>query len=228
VARPSTILISRKATVEAAIAIIDTEGVEALSLPRLARELNVKAPSLYHHFADKNAILEAVSRAIVAKTVYPRKPASGDWAEWFTQLSLNFRTAVLRHRRAAPVLLQHMPHDLLTDLFESAAAYLGECGVPVELHVQILDGLEKLTLGAALAEAMRPPSRARVQFEHADPERHPVLTAAGRANQLNPRQIFEQLVRSYLLGVKHFGSIGVTNPATPSDHRATGPLDAIA
>lgn len=224
-ARPSTVLISRKATVEAALAIIDAEGLDALSLPRLARELNVKAPSLYHHFTDKNAILEAVSRAIVAKTVFPRKPASGDWAEWFTQLSLNFRTAVLRHRRAAPILLQLMPHDLLTDLFESAAVYLGECGVPVELHVQILDGLEKLAVGTTLAEAMRPPSRARVQFDHADPERHPTLTAAGKANQLNSKQIFEHMVRSYLLGVAHFGSIGT---ATPADHPITDTLDAIA
>src|SRR3546814_1187610 len=87
--------------------------------------------------------MAAVARAIVAKTVFPRRPASGDWAEWFTQLSLNFRAAVLRHRRAAPILLQHMPRDLLTDLYEDAATYLAECGVPAEMHVQILDGLEE-------------------------------------------------------------------------------------
>lgn len=207
VARPSTPLISREATVVAALQIIDDDGLEALSLPRLARELNVKAPSLYHHFSDKNEILAAVAQGIVAKTTFPRKPASGDWAEWFTQLSLNFRAAVLRHRNAAPILLQYLPRELLTDLYESAATYLAECGVPVELHVQILDGLEKLALGATIAEAMRPYSRARVQFEDADPERHPVLSAAGRANQLNPRQIFEQTVRSYLLGVAHFGLV---------------------
>ena len=45
-ARPSTPLISRDATVQAALRIIDEGGPEALSLPRLARELNVKAPSL--------------------------------------------------------------------------------------------------------------------------------------------------------------------------------------
>lgn len=218
-ARPSTPLISREATVTAALEIIDAEGIDALSLPRLARELNVKAPSLYHHFKDKDEILAAVSVAIVRKTVFPRKPATGDWAEWFTQLCLNFRTAVLRHRNAAPLLLQFMPRDLLTDLYESAAIYLGQCGVPAEMHVQILDGLEKLALGATIAEATRPPSRARLQFEHADPERHPVLTAAGKANQLNPRQIFEHTVRSYLLGVIHFGSIearDVTLPAAGS------------
>ena len=233
-ARPSTPLISREATVAAALQIIDDDGLDALSLPRLARELNVKAPSLYHHFSDKNEILAAVAQGIVAKTTFPRKPASGDWAEWFTQLSLNFRAAVLRHRKAAPILLQFLPRELLTDLYESAAVYLDECGVPVELHVQILDGLEKLALGATIAEAMRPHSRSRVQFEYADAERHPVLTAAGRANQLNPRQVFEQMIRSYLLGVQHFGMVesssdgGRSRTVPASSPVVTEKLDATA
>ena len=231
-ARPSTPLISRDSTVKAALSIIDTDGLDALSLPRLAREMNVKAPSLYHHFSDKNEILAAVSRHIVSTTTFPRKPDSGDWTEWFTQLSLNFRTAVLRHRRAAPILLQFMPRDLLTDVYETAAVYLDECNVPPALHVQILDGLEKLALGATIAEAMRPPSRTRVRFEHADPERHPVLTRAGAANQLNPRQVFELTIRSYLLGVEHFGRLDAEH-VKASSRKASGagvnqPLDATA
>ncbi len=205
-ARPSTPLISRDATIQAALRIIDEGGPESLSLPRLARELNVKAPSLYHHFSDKNEILAEVAKTIIAGTHLPPKSRTGDWQEWFTQLSLNFRTAVLKHRRAAPILLQMLPRDALTDLFEEAASYLAECGVPEDQWVMILDGLEKFSLGATLAEAMRPPSRARVRFEHADPEHHPVLTRATEANQLNPRQIFENAIRGYLLGVSHFGS----------------------
>lgn len=215
-ARPSTPLITRAATVTAALRVIDDDGLEALSLPRLARELEVKAPSLYHHFGDKNEILAEVARAIVADTKFPRKPANGDWAEWFTQLALNFRAAVLKHRRAAPVLLRFLPRDALTDLYEDAAAYLTECGVPTDQHIQILDGLEKLSLGATIAEAMQPASRARVRFEHADPERHPVLTAAGAANQLNPRQVFEHTIRSYLLGVAHFGRLDADEAAAVS------------
>jgi TetR/AcrR family transcriptional regulator, tetracycline repressor protein len=200
VARPSTPLISRDATIATALAIVDEEGPDALSLPRLARRLNVKAPSLYHHFSDKDEILAAVARAVVVTTKMPRKRADGDWVEWFTQLSLNFRVAVLRHRRAAPILLRHLPRELLTDLYEYTATYLSECGVPVELHVQILDSLEKLALGATLTEAMRPPSRTRVQFEHAD--QHPVLTAANRANSLTAAQIYENTVRSFLVGLR--------------------------
>ncbi|WP_110206959.1 TetR family transcriptional regulator [Nocardioides daejeonensis] len=205
-ARPSTPLISREATIQAALRIIDEDGLESLSLPRLARELNVKAPSLYHHFSDKNEILAEVARTIVAGTHLPPKPRSGDWQDWFTQLSMNFRTAVLKHRRAAPILLQLLPRDALTDLYEEAAEYLQDCGVAEDQWIQILDGLEKFSIGATLAEAMRPPSRARVRFEHADPENHPVLTRAAEANQLNAKQIFENGIRSYLLGVSHFGA----------------------
>ncbi|MEU1275541.1 TetR family transcriptional regulator [Streptomyces sp. NPDC005799] len=208
--RPSTPLISRKATIEAALSIIDDDGPDALSLPRLARELKVKPPSLYYHFADKEEILTAVARAIVTKTVIPRRPASGDWSEWLTRLSLNFRSAVLRHRRAAPILLRYLPRDYLTNMYEDVAKYLAECGVPLELHVQILDGMEKLALGATIVEAMQPAPRTRAQFAHADPESHPVLSAADRANQLNARQLFEHTVRSYLLGIAHFGSIGTS------------------
>lgn len=230
--RPSTPLISRDSTVKAALTIIDSDGLDAFSLPRLAREMNVKAPSLYHHFNDKNEILAAVARHIVSTTTFPRKPDSGDWTEWFTQLSLNFRTAVLRHRQAAPILLQFMPRDLLTDVYESAAVYLEECAVPSQLHVQILDGLEKLALGATIAEAMRPPSRTRVRFELADADRHPVLTRAGAANQLNPRQVFELTIRSYLLGVEHFGRLDVDEVMAVARKAANTaqdePLDATA
>lgn len=203
-ARPSTPLINREETVRIALRIIDDEGIDALSLPRLARELNVKAPSLYHHFADKDEILGAVCQAIVTKTVLPRRPEGGDWPQWFTQISMNFRTAVLRHRRAAPLLLKYMPRDFLTDLYEQSASYLTECDVPVEHHLTILNGLEKLAIGATITEAMQQPTKGPVRFRRADPERHPVLTAASEANTLSAKELFENAVRSYLLGLGHF------------------------
>ena len=63
-ARPSKPLISRASAVQASIEIIDAEGLDAFSLPRLAKHMGVRAPSLYHHFADKNEILTAIARHI--------------------------------------------------------------------------------------------------------------------------------------------------------------------
>src|SRR4051812_17724725 len=200
-ARPKQPLISRATAVAAAIEIIDSEGLEAFSLPRLARHMNVRAPSLYHHFQDKDALLAAVSRTIAAEPALPRKPAPENWPDWFVNLSLNFRQVVLRHRNAAPLLLQYLPREELTDLYDNAAGFLASCGVPARLHVQILDGMEKLTLGATITEAMRPRSRSRAIFPDVDPERQPRLAAALDANELTAKRLFEEMIRSFLRGV---------------------------
>ena len=76
-ARPSKPLISRTAAVQASIAIIDSEGLDAFSLPRLARELGVSAPSLYHHFADKSEIYQSIARYIAGKSVTRPRRAPG-------------------------------------------------------------------------------------------------------------------------------------------------------
>ena len=47
-------------------ALVDAEGLDALSTRRLAAELGVSAPSLYNHFRTKEEILDAVARRIVA------------------------------------------------------------------------------------------------------------------------------------------------------------------
>jgi AcrR family transcriptional regulator len=59
--RPLTPLISRRLAVETALQIIDEEGYETFSLEKLARRLNVKSPSLYHHFANKTDLLRATA-----------------------------------------------------------------------------------------------------------------------------------------------------------------------
>ena len=209
-ARPSQPLINRSAAVAAATKIIDTEGLEALSVLRLARELGVKAPSLYHHFADKSAILAAVSRAIIAQTVVPRKPGPERWPEWFVQLSVNSRKVILRHRNAAPLLLQYLPRQLLTTQYDEAARYLEENGVPACLHVQILDGLETLTYGSAIAEAMGPPNIRKAIFPGVQADRYPALARALAANPYTARQLFEESIRNFLYGVLY--NAGVIHP----------------
>lgn len=48
---------SRSSAIDAALAVIDAECLDAPSLPRLARELGLRAPSLYYHFSDRSEIL---------------------------------------------------------------------------------------------------------------------------------------------------------------------------
>lgn len=201
-ARPSKPLITRAAAVEASIEIIDSEGLTAFSLPRLAAHLGVRAPSLYHHFTDKNEILTLVARHIAGESVIkPRRAPGPDWPEYFVSLALNFRQSVLRHRNAASVLIEHLPRETLIGSFEDAARFLSDSGVPVHLHVQILDGVETLCLGAVLAEAARTPRGRHALFPPVDPERFPNLAAAIDVNDLTMKELFAERIRSFLYGV---------------------------
>ena len=65
-ARPKQALLSRERIVEAATAIVDADGLAALSTRRLAAELGVRGPSLYNHFVTKDEILDVVADAVVS------------------------------------------------------------------------------------------------------------------------------------------------------------------
>lgn len=200
--RPSKPLISRAAAVQASIDIIDSDGLDAFSLPRLASELGVRAPSLYHHFADKNEIMTAIARHIGGKSVItPRRQPGPDWPEYFVTLALNFRQSVLRHRNAAPILIEHLPREVLVGSYENAARYLHASGVPTHLHVRILDGIETLCIGAVLAEAVREPRGRHMIFPDVDTEAHPYLAEALAANDLTVKELFAERIRSFLYGV---------------------------
>src|SRR5438309_8181043 len=65
-ARPRTPLLSREGIVAAALALVDAEGLDALSTRRLAAELGVSGPSLYNHVATKDELIDAVVDSVVA------------------------------------------------------------------------------------------------------------------------------------------------------------------
>src|SRR3954451_12260378 len=62
-ARPRQTLLTRQRIVEAASALVDAEGLAAVTVRRLATELGVRGPSLYNHFATKAEIVDAVADA---------------------------------------------------------------------------------------------------------------------------------------------------------------------
>lgn len=215
--RPARPLLNRDLVVAAAIRIIDSEGLAACSLPRLAREFGVRAPSLYHHFADRAEIMAEVAKAIVRETVVPRKRSHDGWVEWFVQLALNFRRSILRHPNAAPVLLEFVPRDVLGVLYDDAARYLTDLGVAPELHVLILDGLETLTLGASLTQAMKEPATRAKIFPSVDASTEPNLAAAVDANTWSSSsELFAQTIRVFLTGTALLG-------APPSGERSVAP-----
>jgi AcrR family transcriptional regulator len=87
--------LSRDAIVRAAIDLADSEGLAGVSMRSVARRLGVEAMSLYHHVANKDAILDAMVDAVFAEFHAPRPGA--DWADEMRQRSRTARAALRRH-----------------------------------------------------------------------------------------------------------------------------------
>jgi AcrR family transcriptional regulator len=199
-ARPTKPLISKDACARAALEIIDGEGLEALSLERLAKEIGVRAPSLYHHFADKAEILARVARLVTLEVPVPPQPSHDDWPEWMVEMCVGFRRAIMAHPNAAPLLLRYYPRQFMLSSYERASRVLDEVGVPIELHILIIEGVDKLTLGSGLYGAYGQ-ATGQPAFPAVDADRDPMLARALEANPYGDEEAFAETVRSFLRGV---------------------------
>ncbi|MFY1692682.1 TetR/AcrR family transcriptional regulator C-terminal domain-containing protein [Plantactinospora sp. WMMB782] len=103
--RPRQALLSRQRIVDAAAALIDAEGLAALSTRRLATALGVRGPSLYNHFANKEEILDAVADAVTAK-VDVSYFATHDWRDALRLWGHSYRRALVAHSNIVPYLAQ--------------------------------------------------------------------------------------------------------------------------
>ncbi|GAB2621658.1 TetR/AcrR family transcriptional regulator [Streptomyces capparidis] len=104
-ARPRQPLLSRERIVGAALALIDAEGLPALSTRRLAAELGVSGPSLYNHFAGKDEILDAVADTVIAR-VDVSMFGTCDWRVALRRWGRSYRAALAAHPNIVPFLAQ--------------------------------------------------------------------------------------------------------------------------
>lgn len=148
--RPPKPLLDHRLIIATALDLIDDEGLPSFSTVRLGRRLGVSAPSLYHHVDDRAAILAGVAELVVRETRLPPYRRGDDWVRWLVDACTSLRRAILRHPHTAPVLLEHLPRDLLAGYYNLAAEILASAGVPVGVHCLLLDGLETYTISSAL------------------------------------------------------------------------------
>ncbi|MFJ6014137.1 TetR/AcrR family transcriptional regulator [Streptomyces sp. NPDC092952] len=107
-ARPRKPLLSRDRIVGAAGALVDAEGLGAVSTRRLAAELGVSGPSLYNHFRNKDEILDAVADTVSAQVDLSMFEESDtrDWRAALHDWAVSYRAALTEHPHIVPVLAQ--------------------------------------------------------------------------------------------------------------------------
>ena len=85
----------------AAVELADRDGLDGLSMRRLAQHLGVDAMSIYYHVRDKKALLGAMADAVAAEI--PEAPADGLWTARLRALIMGARQVMLRHPWAVRV-----------------------------------------------------------------------------------------------------------------------------
>ncbi|GLX41593.1 TetR family transcriptional regulator [Streptomyces roseochromogenus] len=178
-ARPRKPLLSRDRIVEAAGALVDAEGLEAVSTRRLAAALGVSGPSLYNHFRTKDAILEAVADAVSARVDLSmfdavdggdgdavgadgagRGGGGGgarrDWREALHAWAHSYRDALADHPNIVPVLARgpgRRPAGLR--LADAVFGAMTEAGWPPAHATRIGALMRYFILGSAVASFAR-------------------------------------------------------------------------
>lgn len=82
---------------EAAVRIADTEGIDALSMRRLAAELRAGTMTLYHYVKGKDELLALVTDRVMGEVIVPDDEFPDDWREAMTTIARRTREAMLRH-----------------------------------------------------------------------------------------------------------------------------------
>ncbi|WP_234388684.1 MULTISPECIES: TetR/AcrR family transcriptional regulator C-terminal domain-containing protein [Streptomyces] len=100
--------LSRERITEAAVALLDEEGMERLTMRRLAERLGAGATTLYWHIDTKDDVIDLAIDAIFAEAPLP-DPGTGSWQENVVALLSGCRDMLLRHPWSAALPLRQRP-----------------------------------------------------------------------------------------------------------------------
>jgi AcrR family transcriptional regulator len=143
--------LSREEIVDAAIAIADSEGAEAVSMRRIAQVLRAGAMSLYWHLANKEHLLELMLDALMADVEVPEP--TGDWQNDLRVQARSTRKVLLRHNwvidfiTARPALGPNTLRNL-----DKSLATLDRLDVDTATAMNILQTVGTYVSGAVIRE----------------------------------------------------------------------------
>ncbi|MEV5200853.1 TetR/AcrR family transcriptional regulator C-terminal domain-containing protein [Streptomyces sp. NPDC053720] len=100
-----TTKIDRARVADTGLRLLNEAGLDGLTLRAIARELDVKAPALYWHFKDKQALLDEMATVMYRRMLVEDLPgpAPGRWQDQLVAYNSALRTALLRYRDGAKV-----------------------------------------------------------------------------------------------------------------------------
>ncbi len=123
--------LSRDAFIDTALAVADDEGLDSVTIRRLADIHGVTPMALYRYFADKERIFDALAARLLDDVVIP-EPDKRPWHEQVTDLLSAFIAGLREHPNAAILVLHRiLESDAGRNVTERMLALLAEAGFAV-------------------------------------------------------------------------------------------------
>jgi AcrR family transcriptional regulator len=148
-------MLDRVEVIEAALGLVDAEGLAALNLRKLGTRLGVSAMTPYGYFADKDELLGAMVE-------HALQPLAGDLdtdASWDDQVRasmLDFNRALTDHPGLIELIIVESEAEQLDQLRQRMLRLLQGVGLPRAQSADALRTLTSYVLGHALLARLRP------------------------------------------------------------------------
>jgi AcrR family transcriptional regulator len=176
--------LTREVVLDAAMDLVDREGLGALTMRRLGVELGVEAMSLYHHVRGKDALLDG----LVERVLEQAAPLTGaGWDAALRAFAWSLRATLLRHPGVLPLAVTRpavTPATLHT--VEQGLRMLRAAGFPLGRALDVLNALTVFVVGHAAAEigtTSAHGSGSAARLATLDAEEFPLLVTAAREEE---------------------------------------------
>ena len=125
----------------AARAILEADGIDAVTMQAVAASVGVRAPSLYKRVADRASLIRTIGDAVTAElreTLEPESGTEADPADQLRAIAHRYRTFVRRNPHGYALLFAPLPPDMAPD--PAALAAVGRPVVEVMARMTGDDG----------------------------------------------------------------------------------------
>jgi AcrR family transcriptional regulator len=127
--------LNQEAIVEVALRILDAEGLDGLTMRRVAEALDTGAASLYWHVGSKDGLLDLLFDRVIGEQEVP-DPEPERWQEQLKEVARAMRATILRHRDVVRISIGRIPMGPNALRYsERVLAILRAGGVPDQLAV---------------------------------------------------------------------------------------------
>jgi AcrR family transcriptional regulator len=147
--------LNRERVLRAAVALADEEGIESLTMRKLAQALGVEAMSLYYHVANKDDMLDGMIDIVVGEIDLPAKGV--DWQVAMRRRAVSAHQVFSVHPWAGLLMESRTnPGPNSLQYYDSILGCLLEAGFPIAMAASAFSALDAYIYGFGLQEMSLP------------------------------------------------------------------------